>query len=193
MPWEKSFDVEEVIARAVKVFWEKGYERTSISELVEATGVPRQSLYNAVGCKRELFVKALLKYDIESRRAALGALESTGEPLQAIQAVFEKAVDEVVDGEEHLGCLLINTALDLPAHDEEIRTVVTAGLRDFEAFFRRLVEHGQVRSEIPRTVDAAAAAKALCALYIGIQVMGRGGLASDALRALPNQALALLR
>lgn len=192
MPWQKSFDVDEAIADAMKVFWEKGYERTSISDLVEATGVPRQSLYNAVGCKRELFIKVLLKYDIEHRRAALSTLEATGEPLKAIRATFERAVSDAFE-EECRGCLLINTAMDFPAQNEEVRTVVTAGLREFEAFFRQLVELGQARSEIPESMDAASVASALCALYIGVRVMGRGGFVGAKLETMPDQALALLR
>ncbi len=63
MPWEKSFDEEVAIEKAMLVFWEKGFEPASIADLLEGTGLNRGSLYNAFGGKQQLFVKALLKYD----------------------------------------------------------------------------------------------------------------------------------
>ncbi len=62
MPWEKSFDEGEVVGKAMKVFWEKGFEPSSMADLIAGTGIARGSLYNAFGGKRQLFIKALEKY-----------------------------------------------------------------------------------------------------------------------------------
>jgi len=67
MPWEKSFSEEDAIAKAMYLFWERGYESTSVNELLEETGISRSSLYNAFGGKQKLFVRALEKYDLELR------------------------------------------------------------------------------------------------------------------------------
>ena len=58
MPWKKNFDVEEAVESAMEVFWEKGFESTTITDITEATGVQRQSLYNAVGDKRKIFLRS---------------------------------------------------------------------------------------------------------------------------------------
>ena len=54
MPWEKSFEIQDAVDKAMQVFWEKGYVDTSIADLLKATGLKRSSLYNAFGDKRNL-------------------------------------------------------------------------------------------------------------------------------------------
>jgi len=73
MPWEKNVDTQDAMEKAMYVFWEQGYESTSISGLMEATGVPRQRLYNAFGGKRQLFIQALRKLESEHQRNVLAA------------------------------------------------------------------------------------------------------------------------
>jgi TetR/AcrR family transcriptional repressor of nem operon len=75
MPWEKSFDEDEAVGKAMNVFWEKGFEPASMADLIAGTGITRGSLYNAFGGKEQLFVKALQKYDKDKRRARLAELE----------------------------------------------------------------------------------------------------------------------
>ena len=192
MPWEKNFDVEETIGKAMQVFWEKGYEGASIADLTEATGVKRQSLYNAIGDKRRFFVRSLLKYDTENRQATLASLEARGEPRQAIVDLFAGIAQEAIEDPARRGCFLVNTALELARHDDEVRTLVTSALEDFRAFFERMIEHGKVRGEIPETVDAAAAASGLLGLFLGIRVLARGAGERVALQQMAAQATRLL-
>ena len=67
MPWEKSFDEELALEKAMEVFWSRGFDSASIAELIAQTGINRGSLYNAFGGKQPLFVRTLLKYDRERR------------------------------------------------------------------------------------------------------------------------------
>ena len=92
MPWEKSFDEDVIVGRAMDVFWEKGYEPASMADLIAATGITRGSLYNAFGGKEALFFKALEKYDTDNRRALLAELEAVDDPLRAITLLFEGVV-----------------------------------------------------------------------------------------------------
>ncbi len=192
MPWEKNFDVDEVIGKAMEVFWRKGYERTSLTDLIDATGVKRQSLYNAIGDKRQIFVRALLQYDANHRRATLASLESKGEPLESIRELFQHTVDESLSDEECRGCLLVNTAVDLQSQSEEVQLLVREALLDFRRFFERMIEHGKVRGEIAKSVDSHTTAAGLLAMFMGIQVMARGAVQADTLEHLSAQALALL-
>jgi len=188
MPWKKNFDEGEVLERAMKVFWEKGYEATSIRDLMEATGVKRQSLYNTFGGKREFFIRTLLKYDTERRQNALAAYEARGTPLDSIKAIFDQAVGDPLSR----GCFLVNTALELQRHDEEIKMLVSAAVEDFRGFYERLIEHGKVQGEIPPTVDASTAAAGLLAALFGLRSMGRGAATEEMLRQAAAQAMKLL-
>jgi len=188
MPWEKNFDQEEAIERIMEVFWQKGYEATSLTDLTEATGVKRQSLYNAFGGKRDLFVRALKKFDAERQRGVLAEIEAQGEPLKAIHDVFDQAVEDKLTR----GCFLVNTSLEIQMHDEEVKSLASAAVEDFRSFYERTIDHAKERGEIPVTVDTSAAASALLAALFGIRVMGRGAVGRDVLRQVADQALRLL-
>jgi len=191
MPWVKSFDEEEAIEKAMHVFWEKGYESASMADLIEVTGINRGSLYNAFGGKEQLFIKSLLKYDVENRREVLAQLEFLNNPKEAFSRLFEGLVKEVTLDKSKKGCFMINTALNLQAHPKEIQKIVTKGLGDTEAFFRRGIEVAQARNEMSNSHDPATTAKTLLAFVVAIRVLGRGVYKERDLQSVADQALSL--
>ena len=84
MPWEKTFDTDEVLGKAMQAFWARGYEATSIQDLLDTMGLNRGSLYATFGDKRSLFIRALRHYDAVHRRAWVVALAQRGSPREAI-------------------------------------------------------------------------------------------------------------
>ena len=192
MPWEKSFDEDAVVGKAMKVFWEKGYAATSINDLIEGTGVGRGSLYNAFGGKQALFVQALSKYYAENHRATLAELEALDDPLNAIRGLFNAVLQETIEDKEKKGCFLINTTLELRTHDAKTQAVIKKAHTETIAFFRRCIEVGQARKDMPSSVDAMATAKVLLSLVIAIRVLGRGAFNERDLREIADQAERLL-
>lgn len=192
MPWEKSFDEDEAVGKAMRVFWAKGFEPASIADLIESTGITRGSLYNAFGGKEQLFIKALQKYDRDNRRAILAEFEAMDDPKRAIAALFDGIVTETIADADKKGCFIINTASELAIHGNEVNQIVHNGLREFEAFFRRSIEVGQARKDIPRNLDPEAIAKTLLALIVAIRVLGRGTFDEMALNKIAEQAQHLL-
>ena len=192
MPWEKAFDETDVINKVMHVFWEKGYEATSISDLTEATGIQRGSLYNAFDGKKELFMKSLLKYDVEQRRAMLKQLESMDDPLKAFSVLFDTLVQRAIDDPKKKGCFLVNTSLYISQQDEEIQRIVTEALNEFAMFFERLIKRGQKLGVIPATVSARPTSQALLSIVVGIRVIGRGTLNKDALQQIAKEAKRLI-
>ncbi|MEM9055839.1 MAG: TetR/AcrR family transcriptional regulator [Pseudomonadota bacterium] len=192
MPWEKAFDEDKAVEQAMRVFWQKGYDSTSITDLIEGTGVNRGSLYNAFGGKRALFVQTLQRYD-RDRQAMLAGLEARDAPLAALDAFFDNAVADTLADDACKGCFLFNTALNIGAHDDEVQGIVRRGIGEIQAFFRRCVEVGQARGEISRDLDAAATAHSLLGMTVAIRVLGRGVYTEPALRALAGQARRLVQ
>lgn len=193
MPWEKTFDEDEAIGKAMKVFWEKGYEPASMANLIEGTGITRGSLYNAFGGKEKLFVKSLQKYDKDNRRAFLAELEAMDDPKRAITVFFDSLVAQTIADPEKKGCFLINTASELSAHGEEVNDIVRNGLREIQGFFRRSIEVAQARKQVPATLDPEATAKGLMAMIVAIRVLGRGMFDESSLKTIAAQAQLLLR
>ncbi len=192
MPWEKSFNEETALEQAMEVFWEKGFEPASIADLLKGTGLNRGSLYNAFGDKQQLFVKALQKYDRDCRQVLLARLEALDNPKKAIADFFDVIVEETVADQEHKGCFLFNTALDITRHDEKVNEIVTNGIKEIEAFFRRSIEVGQARDEIPKGLEPEPTAKALLALIVAIRVLGRGVYRKAALHTIADQGKRLI-
>ena len=95
MPWEKQFNVDDVLDKAMRTFWSRGYEATSVQDLVECTGINRGSLYATYGDKRELFLASLRHYDQNVRQALVKGLERECGPREAIRRLFQAFVDKV--------------------------------------------------------------------------------------------------
>jgi len=188
MPWEKSFDEEAAIENAMGVFWEKGYEATSIANLIESTGINRGSLYNAFGGKRQLFTQSLLKYDTEIRRAFIAELEALDNPKLAFKTLFDTLVQQSKNDKQPKGCFIVNTSVEIAFHDKEVRDIVTQGYMEFEAFFRRGIEVAQSRKDMPSTLVASSTAKTLFSLVIAIRVLGRGVYDELSLQVIADQA-----
>ena len=189
MPWVKDFDVDAAVGSAMKVFWAKGYDSTSISDLTKAMQINKGSLYNAFGSKKALFTQALLKYERENHQAVIKRLEAKDDPVAAIRTLFDALIAESQADAERKGCLLINTALELPHHSEDIQRMVTAALGDIEQFFRCAIERAQERGQVPAKLDAGEAAKSLLTQVVGLRVLARGAFDEKSLKAIGTQAL----
>jgi TetR/AcrR family transcriptional repressor of nem operon len=193
MPWAKQFDETEALGKAMKAFWARGYEATSVQDLVDCTGLNRGSLYASFGDKRRLFLKTLEHYECHERRAWFEALRRSRPPREAILAVFEGALAAALDEGDRSGCFLVNTAIEMSSHDPEVARAVAEGLVATEACFRELVRAGQADGSIPASVDAANAARALLGLLAGLRVLARSRPERPLLQAVADQAAAILQ
>ena len=191
MPWEKSFDTDDVLGKAMAAFWARGYAATSMQDLVECMGIGRGSLYAAFGDKRRLFLRALAHYDDRHRRRWTERLSAFASPRQAILAAFDEVIAATLEGSRN-GCLLINTSLEVSPHDGEIAAVVAQALDGMEAFFRAMVQRGQAAGEMPPALDAAETARGLLALLAGLRVLSRSRPEETLMRAVARQAEVLL-
>ncbi len=192
MPWEKKFEIEEAIDRAANVFWAKGYEATSLADLLKTMGINKGSFYNAFGSKKNLFIQSLLKYDREQRQDFIAQLDALENPLLAINVLFDKLIEQSVTDTERKGCFLINTALNLPNHDETTQKTVQNGLSDFESFFERQIQRGIHEGSIPETVNPHVTATGLLTLVVGLRVLARGAFDHNHLDAIKAQAIDLI-
>jgi TetR/AcrR family transcriptional repressor of nem operon len=192
MPWEKAFDLDEATDKAIAVFWQKGYEATSISDLVAGMEINKGSLYNAFGSKKALFDRALLRYDQNNRQKFLRELEALEDPRVAIATLFDGLIAETGADIENRGCFLINTALELPNQTADVKNMVTSALYEFEGFFKRMILKGREKGSIPADIDAEAASKSILALVVGLRVLARGTYDAESLRGLKAGAMKLI-
>jgi TetR/AcrR family transcriptional regulator, transcriptional repressor for nem operon len=187
----REFDEGAVLDAAVLCFWNRGYQGTSIEDLVEKTGITAASLYNAFGNKRALYEKALDHYvegSVADRIRRCGALA----PRDAIGAFFEEILKRSLGDRERKGCMLVNAALDVAPHDSGFRKIVTEVLAEIEAFFLACVEAGQADGTMTRSLPAETLAHHLLGVLMGIRVLARVRPERALLEGVVAPSLALL-
>lgn len=185
------YDMNEVLAKIMSRFWSHGYSATSISDLEEATGLFRGSLYHAFGDKREMFVQALQHYDQLYREAPIEELEKHPSAREAVLAVFKTAAAAVEDGSRN-GCLEVNAALELGAHDEGVASMIADAFDGMSKFFCASIERGQAHGEICPEVAPEQTAKSLLGLFLGLRVLSCVSPDRSFLESVVEQAKALL-
>ena len=187
----REFDEGAVLDAAVSRFWSRGYEATSVRDLVENTGLTAASLYNAFGDKRTLYEKALEHY-VESILADRIRRFEALAPQAAIAAFFAEIVARSLADRERKGCMLVNAALDVAPHDPEFRRRVCEVFGEIEAFFLARLEAGQVDGSITRSLPAATLAHHLLGVLMGLRVLARVRPERALLEGVVAPSLALL-
>lgn len=174
MPRPRQFDPDEVLERTMREFWERGYRDTSVDDLVAVTGVRPGSLYNAFpGGKRGLLLEALERYSKLVVPEKLGALERTGAGLAELRAYFDGLVEDLTTREGRMGCLMVNSAIELAMEDSEVGEIVRNHMARLERNAERALRNAKRRGEIPKTVDPRAKATQLMATGMGLMVVGK--------------------
>jgi len=168
----REFDEGVVLDAAVLCFWNRGYEATSVKDLVERTGITAASLYNAFGDKRAIYERALDRYVEGSVASRLRRCEALA-PREAIGAFFEEILKRSLGDRERKGCMLVNAALDVAPHDPDFRKIVTEVLADIEGFFLSCVKAGQGDGSITRSLPAETLSHHLLGVLMGIRVLAR--------------------
>jgi TetR/AcrR family transcriptional repressor of nem operon len=170
----QEFDTAEALHQAMGVFWRKGYEATSLVDLMEATGLSKSSLYGTFGGKRELFLAAFDAYR-EERAWDMGQVLHQAPARQAIETFFRMIIDVAQASELSHGCMSINQAVELAPHDPEIQGRVEEDFQRIEDALTRAIERGQADGSVKNTRDARELARLLVVAFPGLQVMMRAG------------------
>jgi TetR/AcrR family transcriptional repressor of nem operon len=169
----REFERDVVLDRAMRVFWTRGYEATSVQHLVARMGIQRGSLYDTFGDKRRLFFAAIDHYDRVVTAKLLATLEAPGSGRDAIRQFFRLKVDVSVDPGRPRGCLVTNSAAELASRDRGTATRVGAVLTKIEAGFHRAVVRAQRAGEIDRARNPRALARFLTSSAQGLSVMAK--------------------
>lgn len=187
----REFDEETVLEAMVQCFWSRGFEATSVRDLIEKTGLTGASLYNAFGDKRALYQKALDHYIERSIADRIRRFEELP-PREAITAFFAEILERSFEDRQHRGCMLMNAALEAAPHDPDFQEIVAGALGRIEAFFHGSVKAGQADGVITRSLSAEDLARYLLGVLAGVRVMARVRPERALLEGAVGTALALL-
>ena len=186
----REFCVEHALAQALRVFWEKGYDGTSLNDLTEAMGINRPSLYAAFGNKEELFRKALDLYEREKLTYIRQALEQPTARGVA-ETLLRGAVQNATSIEEPHGCLGVITSVACGAESQSIRDeVLERGKVAKRALIERF-ERAKAEGDIPAHVEVEGLTSLLYAVVQGICVQAGTGATREELDRLVDTGLAM--
>ncbi|MCI2417429.1 TetR/AcrR family transcriptional regulator [Saccharopolyspora sp. K220] len=189
----KEFDPDVVLQRALELFWERGYEATSMADLVAHLGIARASIYATYGGKRELYLKALDRYLRAQDPNVVGRLSQPGPVLPALRSLVDAYVAESLADERHRGCMVVNAAVELAARDRDVARWVQLSWDTLETALVSALMRARAQGEISADRDPRALARFFLVMLQGIRVLGRADPDPARLRDAAEQAMAVLR
>ena len=188
----RAYDPDQALQRALEVFWRFGYARTSLDDIVLATGMNRPSLYAAFGDKRSLYLKALTHYHAMTGEALRRALSGTDLLRTRLMRVYEAAITLYLSGDQALGCFAVGTATTEAAEDPDVRTMLAESTRRLDQAFEARISAARDAGELPPEADTAALASLASATLHTIAIRARAGIRRDELLDLARRAVAII-
>ena len=188
MARQKDFDVNDVVKKATEVFWHQGFDATSMTDLTDAMGIYRKSLYDTFGDKHQLYMKCLAQYEMQAFERLQAVYNNEHSLLSRAKKIFDEAISNGTKG-----CLLINTATELAQSDEEIRAFLTENFMKQEQFFIKIIDEAKENQELSNLTDSKVLADFIINAWAGLRVLVKFNTDEQMLQAIVKQNLELLK
>nr|WP_216857320.1 TetR/AcrR family transcriptional regulator [Paenibacillus tritici] len=167
---QREFDVDKALDAAMQLFWEKGFEAASLSDLTSRMGIQRPSLYSAFGDKKGLFEAALRKYTSAHAAHIRSTLQGKASVKEAFRAFFENLVAKEYTKSPNWGCFCINSMVELAPHDEKFEILTREHQMYLSVIFQETIERGVRSGELDRDIHVKGLAQTLVISLIGLTV-----------------------
>jgi TetR/AcrR family transcriptional repressor of nem operon len=185
--------MDEALSAAMEAFWRRGYEATSLADLMAAMGLQKGSIYKAFGDKHALFLSALQRYLDQMYEAQRATLAGAASPRAAIGTWLETLIDAApAEGTSCRGCLAVNTLVELGPHDEKARAILEAHFDRVRQLLIEQLRRGQELGELRRDVDSEQGAQLLMTMVGGLLGSLKGATSKSEARRLAQTTLQLL-
>jgi len=189
---QKQFDKDDVLEKAMRLFWENGYEATGMSLLLEHVGIGRQSLYNTFGDKRSLYIATLDHYFRTRGGPIMAQLRSPGSPMANIEIVFGMW-EKMAEDTHFCGCLLGNSAAELAHTDPEIADRIASYVQVLEDGFHDTLVRAREQGEISDRHDPRDLARNVINMIQGMALMSKVVRDADVARGVLRSSLRILQ
>lgn len=164
----REFEINEVLDKAIQLFWMQGYEKTSMQDLVNYMGIHRRSIYDTFGDKHTLYMKALQRYE-STQNKKMRFLVDRQEPVkELIRQFLESSIRK--EGEPQ-GCLIVNSGVELGVLDPEVASLVEDSYSKMEELLYDLVQTGQQRGELKASLEPEVVSQYLLNAWLGLRTM----------------------
>lgn len=192
MPRVKLFDENEVLTKAMNLFWKQGYSATSVRDLVSHLGINRASLYDTFGDKEQLFKKSFELYRKTSMEGLTLFFQSQQNVRDGFSKLFNIAIEEAILDKDRKGCFVVNITTELIPNDESLLKVLESNKRDIENLFYEYLKKGKENDQLKDSKDLKSISSLFYTLYSGIKVVSKIETNKKELTNSVNLALSLL-
>ncbi len=179
----REFEESEVREAIMRVFWEKGYESTSMQDLVDATGLLKGSLYGAFGDKAAMYLTALAHYDETQIQRAIDMLRGPGNLRGKISSLFDSVLASIKTGVFAGGCLLCNAGIEMAAVNKDVQKAVQIQIRRLHKAINKAIEFefgNKMNSDLSGFIISN---------YFGTRVLAKAGMPISMIKAVRDQCL----
>lgn len=184
----REFDRAAALRRAMELFWERGYEGTSLHDLTAAMGINRPSLYAAFGSKEDLFREAVALYDSDSPTERALRVQPTARA--AIESMLRDNAIAYTDPKSPPGCMVVLAAAVCSPENESVRRFLAEDRRQVMNAVRRRLKQGIAAGDLPAGADATALADFYVTVLHGLSIQARDGVSRKTLNAVADSAMA---
>ncbi|MCC3304095.1 TetR/AcrR family transcriptional regulator [Sneathiella sp. HT1-7] len=187
----KCFNRDEALEKAMQAFWAKGYEATSVQDLVDCMGINRGSLYDTFGDKHQLFLEALDQYGTGALLRT-DVLRQDGDAREILSRFMYVFMQKQVMDPKRRGCFMTNAAVELCSRDDECAERVRVFFEDMEDALKELISRGQRDGTFKTKRDAASLAAFFVGVMQGMRVVGKVNPNEKVLGPMVDVALTVL-
>jgi TetR/AcrR family transcriptional regulator, copper-responsive repressor len=184
----RSFDRDTVLEKAMEVFWSKGYEATSISDLTEAMGINPPSLYAAFGDKEKLFLEAVERYQAARGASCPYCQEPTARG--AVEKLLTYLAEELTTSSHPKGCMMMMAAATSAGASKELQAKLARDRTESRKRMRQRIERGIEEGDVPAGTNAAELADFYSTIVMGMSMQAREGATRKSLMATVKRAMA---
>ncbi|MEC0173540.1 TetR/AcrR family transcriptional regulator [Paenibacillus favisporus] len=189
----KAFDTNEILHKAMNIFGNRGYEGTSLPDLITGLGIARQSIYDTYGTKWELFFAAVKHYMDQKNQELRKHCEGPGTVVDKVELVFTTIIKVLMDPEQRLQCFIISSAIEQAPHNEELAAYLQANTELSEQIFYTMLENAVTEGEIGTEVNIRDLARFLVHERIALITSAKLGMDEPKLLGIMQMVLSVFR
>lgn len=176
----------------MQLFWQKGYEATSVGDLQRTMGLSKSSLYQTFGSKHALFEQCIGRYRSRLLAEMKSSLARAQSGRRFLEQIFFGVADETKNAATRRGCMVMNTASEFAQRDPAIARLVTASTRAFTEVFEAALTRAQREGEIPPAKDPEQLSRYLVSSMAGLRTMVKAGASARSVRDIASIILTAL-
>lgn len=186
------FDPQLAQLKAMELFWGRGYEATSLQDLLNAMNISKSSFYQAFGSKHALFERCLKAFRERQVSRMTAALDGSSSAREFVRNMLMAAARDGASAEFPKGCLIMNTATEFSGRDAIVADLVGEGARQFAGVFKNAVTRAQADGEIAADKDPEVLARYIVTTISGLKTMAKAGMQTAAIEDVAEVALTAL-